>query len=70
MECSEIEIFKHWEKVLTYTVWKNKSILGYIIEDDIMSLLDDGQIIDFYHFDKKTHKVSNDKIAKYINKND
>ena len=70
MEYSEIEIFKHFLKPYTYIVWKDKSVIGFSTEDDIMNLLDKQQLIDLYHFDKKAYKVSNDKIAKYINKND
>ena len=70
MEYSEIEIFKHFLKPYHYIIWKNKSVLGFIGEDDIMNLLEKQQLIELYHFDKKAYKVSNDKIAKYINKND
>ena len=35
-----------------------------------MSLLDEKQLLDLYHFDKTSFKVSNDKIEKYINRND
>jgi hypothetical protein len=70
MECSEIEIFKHFLKPYTYIIWKDKSVIGFVTEDDIINLLDKQQLIELYHFDKKPYKVSNDKIAKYINKND
>ena len=70
MEYLDIEIFKHFLKVYTYIVWNKKSMLGFIVEDDIMSLLDEIQLIDFYHFDKTSFKVSIDKIEKHINRND
>jgi len=35
-----------------------------------MSLLDEKQILDFYHFDKTSFKVSTNKINKHIHRND
>ena len=70
MEDLEIEIFKHFLKVFTYIVWNKKNILGVIIEDDIMKLLDEKQVLDFYHFDKTNFKVRVDKVEKYLSKND
>tara|TARA_R110002167_G_scaffold144558_1_gene335059 strand:+ start:933 stop:1145 length:213 start_codon:yes stop_codon:yes gene_type:complete len=70
MEYLNIEIFKHFLKVYTYIVWNKKSMLGFIVEDDIMKLLDEKQILDFYHFDKTLFRVSVDKIEKYLSKND
>ena len=70
MEYLDIEIFKHFLKVYTYIVWKNKSMLGFIVEDDIMKLLDEKQMIDFYHFDKTNFKVLSSKVDKYLNSND
>ncbi len=70
MEYLNIEIFKHFLKVYTYIVWNNKSMLGYIIEDDIIKLLDEKQILDFYHFDKTSFRVKSDKIEQYLNRND
>jgi len=70
MEYLNIEIFKHFLKVYTYIVWNNKSMLGFIIEDDIMKLLDEKQMIDFYHFDKTNFKVLASKVDKYLNTND
>ena len=70
MEYLDIEIFKHFLKVYTYIVWNKKSMLGFIVEDDIMKLLDEKQMIDFYHFDKTIFKVSVEKIEKHIHRND
>ena len=70
MEYLDIEIFKHFLKVYTYIIWNNKSILGFISEDDIMKLLDEKQILDFYHFDKTNFKVKADKVEKYLQSND
>ena len=70
MEYLEIEIFKHFLKSFTYIIWQNKSVLDFATEDEIMSLLDEKQLLDFYHFDKTSFKVSVEKIEKYINRND
>ena len=70
MEYLDIEIFKHFLKVYTYIVWNKKSMLGFIVEDDIVKLLDENQIIDFYHFDKTNFKVLASKVDKYLNSND
>ena len=45
-------------------------MLGFIVEDDIMKLLDEKQIVDFYHFDKTNFKILASKIDKYLNSND
>ena len=45
-------------------------MLGYIAEDDIMKLLDEKQILDFYHFDKTLFRVNSHKIEQYLNRND
>tara|TARA_R110002051_G_C8489797_1_gene462992 strand:+ start:152 stop:289 length:138 start_codon:yes stop_codon:yes gene_type:complete len=45
-------------------------MLGFIVEDDIMKLLDQNQIVDFYHLDKTKFKVRADKIDKYLSQND
>tara|TARA_R100000781_G_scaffold70379_2_gene44213 strand:+ start:559 stop:723 length:165 start_codon:yes stop_codon:yes gene_type:complete len=38
-------------------VWNKDVLLGEIVEDDIMKLLNKEQIIDFYHRDKHKFKV-------------
>mgnify|MGYP003642064712 CR=1 FL=1 len=70
MEYLNIEIFKQFLKVHTYIVWNKKIVLGYIVEDDIMKLLDEKQILDFYHFDKTSFRVKADKIEQYLTRND
>jgi len=35
-----------------------------------MKLLDEKQILDFYHFDKTSFRVKADKIDKYLTRND
>lgn len=69
-EYSEIEVFKHFLKSFTYIIWKNKSVLDFVTEDEITNLLDKKQLIDFYHFDKTIFKVSVEKIEKHIHRND
>ena len=69
-EYLEIEIFKHFLESFTYIIWKNKSVLDFATEDEIMSLLDEKQLLDFYHSDKTSFKVSVDKIDKHMNRND
>ena len=70
MEYLDIEIFNHFLKVYTYIIWNKKHILGEIAEDDILKLLDEIQLIDFYHLDKTKFKVEKSKVEKYINRDD
>ena len=70
MEYLTIEIFKHFLKSFTYIIWEDKNVLDFATEDEIMSLLDEKQLLDFYHFDKTIFKVSFDKIEKHIHRND
>ena len=65
-----IEIFKHFLKSFTYIIWEDKNVLDFATEDDIMSLLDEKQLLDFYHFNKTEFKVSTDKIDKHMHRND
>ena len=51
-------------------VWNKKMILGEVVEDDIMKLLDKSQLIDFYHMGKTKFKVEKSKIRKHLKKND
>jgi len=69
-EYLEIEIFKHFLQSFTYIIWKNKSVLDFATEDEIMSLLDEKQLLDFYHFDKTSFVVSVYKIDKHMHRND
>ena len=70
MEYLDIEIFNHFLKAYTYIIWNKKHILGEIAEDDILKLLDEIQLIDFYHLDKTKFKVEKSKVEKYINRDD
>lgn len=70
MEYLDIEIFNHFLKAYTYIIWNKKHLLGEIVEDDILKLLDEIQLIDFYHLDKTKFKVEKSKVEKYINRDD
>lgn len=70
MEYLDIEIFNHFLKAYTYIIWNKKHLLGEIAEDDILKLLDEIQLIDFYHLDKTKFKVEKSKVEKYINRDD
>ena len=45
-------------------------MLGFIGEGDIMKLLDEKQLLDFYHFDKTNFKVLASKVDEYLHSND
>ena len=64
-----IEIFNHFLKVYTYIIWNGKTLLGEIVEDDIMKLLNKNQLVDFYHAGKTKFKIEKSKVEKYL-KND
>ncbi len=66
MEYLEIEIFNHFLKTYTYIIWNKKHLLGEIVEDDIMKMLDKEQLIDFYHMGKTKFKIEKCKIEKYL----
>ena len=70
MEYLDIEIFNHFLKAYTYIIWNKKHLLGEIVEDNILKLLDEIQLIDFYHFDKTKFKVEKSKVEKYIKRDD
>ena len=70
MEYLDIEIFNHFLKVYTYIIWNKKHLLGQIIEDDMMKMLDEIQLIDFYHIGKTKFKVEKSNIEKYIKRDD
>tara|TARA_R100000084_G_scaffold83220_1_gene38854 strand:- start:4072 stop:4293 length:222 start_codon:yes stop_codon:yes gene_type:complete len=58
MEYLTVNIYEHMSINYTYIVWNKEILLGEIVEDDIMKLLNKEQIIDFYHRDKHKFKVS------------
>ena len=57
MEYLTVNIYEHMSINYTYIVWNKDVLLGEIVEDDIMKLLNKEQIIDFYHRDKHKFKV-------------
>ena len=70
MEYLDIEIFNHFLKEYTYIIWNKKNLLGEVVEDDMMKVLDKQQIIDCYHIGKTKFKVEKSKIEKYIKRDD
>tara|TARA_R110000796_G_scaffold50089_2_gene118784 strand:+ start:580 stop:795 length:216 start_codon:yes stop_codon:yes gene_type:complete len=70
MEFLDIEIFNHFLKSYTYIIWNKKHLLGEIAEDDMLKLLDEIQLIDFYHIGKTKFKVDKSKVEKYIMRDD
>ena len=70
MEYLDIEIFNHFLKVYTYIVWNKKYLLGEIVEDNIIQLLNKNQLVDFYHCNKTKFRVEKSKIEKYLKRDD
>ena len=70
MECLEVEIFKHFLKVYSYIIWNGKQLLGEVVEDNIVQLLNKDQLVDFYYANKTKFKIEKWKIEKYLSKND
>ena len=66
MEYLDIEIFNHFLKAYTYIIWNKKHLLGEIVEDNMMNMLDKQQLIDFYHVGKNKFKIEKWKVEKYI----
>jgi len=66
MEYLDIEIYNHFLKSYTYVIWNKKHILGEIVEDDMMKMLDEIQLIDFYHVGVIRFKIEKWKVEKYI----
>jgi hypothetical protein len=74
-KCSEeeyldIQVFDHFKKTYTYIIWNDKYILGEVVEDNIVQLLNKKQLIDFYHAGKNNFKVQKWKIEAYLSKDD
>ena len=69
-EYLDIEIFNHFLKIYSYIIWHDKHILGEILEDSIVQLLNKNQLVDFYYADKTKFKVEKWKIEKYLLRND
>ena len=68
MEYLKVEIFNHFSKAHTYIVWNGKNLVGEIVEDDIMKLLDDEQMLAFYHHNKNKFKVQRTSIDVFVTK--
>ena len=69
MEYLDIEIFNHFLKVHSYIIWNGKKLLGEVVEDDIMKLLNKDQLVDFYHAGKTKFKLKKYNVEKCL-KND
>ena len=65
MEYLDIEIYNHFINPHSYILWNNKHLLGEVVEDDIMNMLDKIQLIDFYHIGKNKFKIEKWKVEKY-----
>ena len=70
MEYLDIEIYNHFIKEYTYIIWNKKNLLGEVVEDEMMNMLDKNQLIDFYHVGKTKFKIQKSKIEKHLSKND
>jgi len=70
MECLDIEIYNHFNKPHSYILWSGKKILGEVIEDGIVQLLNKDQLVDFYYVGKSKFKVEEWKVKKYLVRND
>lgn len=68
MEYLKVEIFSHFSKVYTYIIWNGKHLIGEIAEDDIVKLLDDEQVLAFYHHNKNNFKVPLSSINALVTK--
>ena len=70
MEYLDIEIFNHFLKFYTYIIWNKKHLLGEVVEDNIIQLLNKNQLVEFYFANKNIFKVEKWKIEKYLKRND
>ena len=70
MEYLDIEIFNHFLKVYTYIVWNKKHLLGEIVEDNIIQLLNKNQLVDFYHGNKTKFRIEKWKVETYLKRDD
>ena len=66
MEFLDIEIYNHFSKPHTYIIWSNKNLIGEVVEDDIMKLLDREQVVGFYHMSKDKFKVPTENVEKFV----
>tara|TARA_B100001758_G_C18415922_1_gene619661 strand:- start:337 stop:534 length:198 start_codon:yes stop_codon:yes gene_type:complete len=63
-------IYNHFIKPHSYIVWNKKEILGEVIEDGIMKILNKNQLVDFYHLGKNKFKVEKTKIKNNLLRDD
>ena len=69
-ECLDIEIYEHFKKPHSYIIWNKKNVLGEVVEDSIIQLLNKVQLVDFYYSGKNKFKIEKWKIKKYLSKDD
>jgi len=65
MEYLKIEIFRTGTQHYSYIIWNGKSVLFRIEEDEIMDLLDEAQISDFYLDKARTFLITEEKIINF-----
>lgn len=65
-ECLMVEIHKHLSKPFTYIVYNGHNMIGEIVEDDIMSVLNTKDVKMFYQENKKKFLVPVNKLKKII----
>ena len=70
MEYLDIEIYDHFKKPHSHIIWNKKNILGEVVEDGIVQLLNKDQLVDFYYAGKTKFKIEEWKVKKYLSRND
>ena len=65
-----ISLYEHFSKPHSYIAWNGDNLLGEVVEDDIMKILDKEQVIDLYHRGKSKFKVCCNKMNKFLIKPD
>tara|TARA_R100000664_G_C2682776_1_gene90070 strand:+ start:123 stop:341 length:219 start_codon:yes stop_codon:yes gene_type:complete len=68
MESLKVEIYNHLSKPYVYIVWNKENLLGEVIEDDIMKLLDKDQVIDFFYNKKSNFEIDITLIESLVRK--
>ena len=58
MEYLDIEIYNHFINPHSYILWNNKHLLGEVVEDDIMNMLDKIQLIDIHGYEVGPIKIN------------
>jgi hypothetical protein len=70
MEYLDIEIYDHFKQPHSYIIWNKKKILGQVVEDGIMKILNKEQLVDFYYVGKHKFKIEKHKIEKHLSVDD